>query len=232
MFDMLKMRMAQIRELAQSNGWGFVLKELMFLHRTAIVVEKDLSDVRDRPEVLAAANLKVVELDRNLLDHAGYDFCLKSRKLKALHNLRRGYGGAALVRGNFIIGDTWYWTSESTGNTRPLHGDLRRFGFQSWSKDYVYTFDIFVVPDERKGGISASFQNSAMLQLRAKGFTKAYGFYWADNIPAHWCTRVTNKWRKVREVSVNRFLMFTWADARAGNKSKQTKHGLPAFPNL
>lgn len=155
---------------------------------------------------------------------------LRSRRLKALHNLKVGYGGFALVRDNLVIGDTWHWVSESTDNVRLLHADLRRFGFQSWAKNYIYTFDIFVAPAERKGGTSAAFHNSAMLQLRAKGFTKGYGFYWADNIFAHWCTRVTNKWKKVREVSVSRFLMFTWADRTA--KEEGTPHALPVSPRL
>lgn len=231
MFTGWKMRVAQVRDLAQSNGWHFVLKELIFLHRIAIVVEKDLSEIPDRSEALAAANLQVLEIDHDLLENAQYKFALESRRLKAFRNLRLGYGGAALVRGNLIIGDTWYWSAESTDNVRLLHADLQRFGFQSWSRNHVYTFDIFVAPNERKGGISAAFQNRAMLHLRAKGFTKGYGFYWADNIAAHWCTRVTNKWKKMREVSVNRFLILTWTDHLRANKSNPAKEGLTALTN-
>jgi hypothetical protein len=229
MLDLLKMRAVQIRDLAQSKGWRFVFRETMFLHRTAIIVEKDLSEIPDRPEALASTGLKVVELNQELLATDTYDFALESRKLKAFRNLNRGYGGAALVRGNLIIGDTWYWSSESTDNPRRLHSDLRRFGFESWSKHFVYTFDIFVIPAERKGGISADFQNRAMLQLCHKGFTKGYGFYWADNIAAHWCTRVTNKWKKVRDVSVGRFLFFTWADHSSRRKAQGIPEQLPAL---
>jgi hypothetical protein len=203
------MRIAQIADLAGSNGWASVLREVAFFHRTAIVVEKDLSEIADHPEVLARSNLRVLEVDRNMLSCGAYRFALPSRRLKALHYLELGKGGLALARDNVIIGDTWYWVSESTDNPHVLHRDLRRFGFKSWRKTQVYTFDIFVVPSERKSGVSAAFQNSAMLVLRSKGYTKAFGFYWADNIPAHWCTRVTNKWKKLRAVSVSRFLTFT-----------------------
>lgn len=230
MFNVLKMRAAQIRDLAQSNGWRFILKELVFRHRIAIVVEKNLSEIPDDPRLLAGSNLKVVEINPDLLTNNSYNFALESRKLKALRNVQHGYRGAALVRGNLIVGDTWHWASQSTIDNQHLHADLRRFGFQSWSKDYAYTFDIFVVPSERKGGISAAFQNSAMLQLRANGFTKAYGFYWADNIAAHWCTRVTNKWKKLREVSVSRFLLFTWADPVVEHRKHRTPISLPAAP--
>lgn len=227
MLGVLKMRAVQIRDLARSNGWRFVLKEMLFLHRSAIVVEKDLGEIPACDEVLARCGLKVIEVDENLLSNSSYKFSLESRRLKAERNLNRGYGGVVLVRGNLIVGDTWYWTSDTLDDSRLLHSDLQRFGFRSWSRDYVYTFDIFVVPGERKGGISAIFQNCAMQHLRLKGFTKAFGFYWADNIPAHWCTRITNKWRKLREVSVNRFVLFTWVSKVIQEREQGGPHALP-----
>lgn len=183
----------------------------MFLNRTAIVVEKDLSEVVEHREILESAGQDIIEIDNTILNGGIYQFSLRSRQLKALYHLRHGYGGIALARGNLIVGDTWHWVSHSTDNSRDLHPDLRRFGFKTWKKDHVYTFDIFVDPAERKGGISAVFQNGAMAILHAKGYSRGCGFYWADNIPAHWCTRVTNKWKKLRTVRLSRFLLATWA---------------------
>lgn len=57
MLAILKMRMTQIAELVQSNGWHFVLKEMLFRHRTAILVEKNLFEIPDHPEILAGSNL-------------------------------------------------------------------------------------------------------------------------------------------------------------------------------
>jgi hypothetical protein len=228
LLDVVKMRLAQIADLAKASGWASVVKELVFLHRTAIVVEKNLSEIADRPDQLTNSRLRVIELHKDAICSGTYQFALRSRKLKALHNLDLGYGGLALVRDNVIIGDTWYWAAESTNNARALHVDLRRFGFTSWLKNYAYTFDIFVAPAERKGGISAAFQNQAMLVLRSKGFTKAFGFYWADNIPAHWCTRVTNKWQKLQAVDVSRFLVFTKSNALATEQA--LPHAAPVWP--
>jgi GNAT superfamily N-acetyltransferase len=211
MLDPLKMRFAQISELVRSSGWTSLMRELVFLKRTAVVVEKDLAELRERPGPLENANLKLLALDDKMVSSDSYQFSSKHRYLKALNYLKHGYGGLAIARDNVIVGDTWYYVAEATDDCRSLHVDLRRFGFKAWLKNYVYTFDIFVAPDERKGGVSAAFQNSAMLWLRSKGYTKAFGFYWADNIPAHWCTRVTNKWSKVRDVRVSRFLVFTRA---------------------
>jgi len=208
MLNDVRMRIAQVADLVRSDGWSSLFKEVLFLKRTAIVVEKDLSELRERPEPLASAKLMVIDIDKDLLNSGTYRFAVSNRYLKALKYLKHGYDGYALARGNVIVGDTWHYVSEATDDPHVLHEDLQRFGFRSWSKDCVYTFDIFVAPAERKGGISAAFQNSAMLALRSKGYTKAYGFYWADNIPAQWCTRVTNKWKEVRAFSVSRCLMF------------------------
>jgi len=212
--DSVKMRLAQISELATSKGWMSVIKEIIFLNRTAVVVEKDLSEIKEDSALLQALNMKVVEISRRMLSSGSYHFAVRSRQLKASHYLDVGYGGFALVRRRQIIGDTWYIPPEATNNPRLLHKDLQRFGFKRWMGNHVYTFDIFVAPEERKGKVAPAFQNEAMLLLRDKGYTKAFGFYWADNIPAHWCTRVTNKWKKLRAISVSRFLVFQRAVQR------------------
>jgi GNAT superfamily N-acetyltransferase len=208
MLDDVRMRIAQIADLVRSNGWSALFKEVFFLRRRAIVVEKDLWELTERPEPLASAKLKLLEIDKDMLSCGIYRFAVNSRYLKALNYLKHGCGGYALARDNVVVGDTWHYVSEAADDPRTLHEDLQQFGFRGWSKDYVYTFDIFVAPAERKGGVSAAFQNSAILALRSKGYTKAYAFYWADNIPAQWCTRVTNKWKEVRAFSVSRCLMF------------------------
>ena len=208
------MRLAQITDVVKSRGWSFFIHELVFLNRTAIVVEKDLSEIVEHPEVLAGAGLRVVEIDNTTLSRGAYSFSLRSRQLKALCYLRHGYSGMALIRGNLIVGDMWYWASESADDSRHWHPDLARFAFKTWEKDHVYTFDIFVDPVERKDGTSAAFQSSAMAILRSKGYTRGFGFYWADNLPAHWCTRVTNKWKKLRAVRLSRFLL-AWSKPKS-----------------
>jgi len=211
MLDLAKMRLVHISDLVKSTGWNSLVKELVFLKRTAIVVEKDLSVVTERSGPLESSGLKLLEIDNHMVFSGGYRFAVRHRYLKALNYLKHGYRGLAIARDNVVVGDMWYSASETAEDPRVLHVDLRRFGFETWTKTYVYTFDIFVAASERKGGVSAAFQNNAMLYLRSKGYTKAFGFYWADNFAAHWCTHVTNKWKKIRTVNVSRFLIFTKA---------------------
>lgn len=226
MLNLAKMRLAQVADLINSNGLGSLLGEVVFFGRTAIVVEKDLAELKERPEPLKNAKLRLVEIDEEMLSSGNYRFAIRYRYLKALNYLKHGYGGYALLRDNVVVGDTWHYTTEATENPRLLQEDLQQFGFKRWLNTDVYTFDIFVAPGERRGGISAAFQNSAMLALRSKGYTRAYGFYWADNIPARWCTQKTNKWKEVRAFSVSRFLVFKRAVPLHNHPIVQNQAGL------
>jgi hypothetical protein len=222
MLNVLKMRSAQLIDAVRTNGWSSVMRQAAFLRRAAVVVEKDLSEVVERAEPLASLNLQVLEINEDMLCSGEYRFAVPNRHLKALHYVQKHkYGGFALVRDHVIVGDQWYWVSEATDDASSLHEDLRLFGFKTWQPTHVYTFDIFVAPTERKQGVSAAFQNNGMLSLRSKGFTKAYGYHFADNIPAFWCTRMTNKWRELRTVKINRFLMFTWVDQAHKHEARE-----------
>jgi len=203
------MQLAQITELIRSRGWSALVQNLIFYNQTFVVVEKDLTEVTERPGPLASSQLKLIEIDKDMLSSGDYRFAVPSRYLKALNYIKHGYKGHGIARDHVVVGDTWYCASGTTNDSRPRHRDFRRFGFRTWQPSYVYTFDIFVAPEYRNGGVSAAFQNNAMLALRSKGYEKAFGFYLADNIPARWCTHVMNKWKEIKKVSVSRFLIFT-----------------------
>jgi GNAT superfamily N-acetyltransferase len=209
--DTVKIRIAQMLDTLRSGGLIALLRKAVFLKRTIILVEKDLSEVVERPQPLASSNLKLLEIGKDMLSSGTYRFAVGYRYLKALHYLEHGLGGFVIARDNLIVGDMWYCPAF-------LHQHLRQFAFETKRQDHVYTFDIFVAPAERKRGVSAAFQNNAILCLRSKGYTKAYGFYFADNLPAIWCTRVTNKWKEVRAATVSRFFIFTKVTPRQNTR--------------
>jgi hypothetical protein len=206
MLNSLRIRIAQVSELARSRGWRATFHELIFFRRNAVIIEKNLSDVVEQTAGIAKAGLYVREIDHAMLESGEYRFAVKSRYYKALKYLNQGYGGFALLRGRLIVGDTWHWISDCKTEPGELHEDLRCFGFKNWNKADVYAFDMFVAAEERKGGVSAAFENSVMLSLRAKECRKIVAFYWADNIRAYWCHRATNRWNELRRVKVSRFL--------------------------
>jgi hypothetical protein len=72
MLDGFRMRLAQVTYLVRSDGWSSFSKEVLFLNRTAIVVEKDLSEVTEHLEPLATAKLKVLEIDHRMLYSGAY----------------------------------------------------------------------------------------------------------------------------------------------------------------
>ncbi len=206
MINLLIMRVTQIYEFIRSNGWLPFLREIIYINRKAILAEKNLREVNDSRNFLQRSNIRFLEITPGTFDGNNYQYHIKNRKLKALHYLRKGYGGYAIARGNNILGDVWYVASNKSGHV-PDHPDIHWLGIK-WAKDYVYCFDIFIVPDERGNNLAAPFQNSAMYSLRNKGYLKAYAYYWADNIPAVWITRVINKWKELKTLRVNRFLFF------------------------
>ena len=200
------MRAVQIHEFIRSNGWNAFFREVIYWNRKAIVVEKDLSETRFREEIFRGANVEFVELHPETFSKRKFAYAFKNRYLKAMHYFGRGYGCHALVRGNEVIGDIWYYApGESNGASD--HVDLHRFGI-TLGLDSVYSFDIYFVPAERGKNLSAALQSSSMYALHQKGYKKAIAYYWMDNIPAVWNTRVINKWKEMKAIAVSRFFLF------------------------
>lgn len=130
----------------------------------------------------------------------------KSRLLKAQNYLDRGYRGFAMVSGDGVSGDIWCATARESNGL--LHPDEAWLNIRS-GRGEVYSFDMYVNPRKRgsvKGSnLAVALQNGALHQLRRDGFTKAYGFFWADNIPALWVHR-TMHWKELRRVMASRFI--------------------------
>ena len=65
------------------------------------------------------------------------------------------------AKDHIIIGDMWYFASKKE-IVVPLHPDIPWLGINHWSDKYVYSFDIFVNPDERGNNVPANFQNNSI----------------------------------------------------------------------
>jgi hypothetical protein len=64
------------------------------------------------------------------------------------------------------------------------------------------------VPSERGKNLSAALQSSSMYALHQKGYKKAIAYYWVDNIPAAWNTRVINRWKEMKAIAASRFFLY------------------------
>ena len=128
----------------------------------------------------------------------------KARYMKALRYLKKGYSGYGIVRNNEVIGDIWCFT----GHNQPeIHPDVVLFNIKCTPNE-CYLFDMYMSPLERGNRNVATYLEGVVLSdLNKKGYEKAYGYVWADNVPALWVHRII-KWKEKRRMKINRFLGF------------------------
>lgn len=204
MFQYCKMRMVQVIDTVRLGSINNLLKETVYLHREAVPVEIELSGLRPLEDFVRPPDEEVVELTPELLDRRKLCYPVRSRELKTRNYLKRGYHGYALLKGDEVAGDIWCADSADARDGR-RHPDERWLGIRCRDGE-VYTFDMFIHPARRGGNIAAALQNGALHALREKGFTKAYGFFWSDNVPALWVHR-TLRWHELGRVTACRLLL-------------------------
>ena len=198
-------RLLPVWESIRADGLASFLRERIWINRRAVIAEKDLLEGNGRKTFLFRSNLKFEEITQDKITSNNYQFPIKTRYLKALYYLKKGYAGHVLVKGNEVIGDIWH-SATSEGDNLPVHPDVLRFGIGS-SSGCAYSFDQFVVPAERGNKVAAALLSGQAYFLREKGYLKVRGYYWADNIPAVWNTRVMNRFKEVKILRFYRFIV-------------------------
>jgi GNAT superfamily N-acetyltransferase len=202
MITYLKMRLFHIAETIRFNGVAYLFRELVYRDREAIVVEKDLSSVTSPEDALRQANVHIEEITAPALARHALQFPVKNRSLKARYYVKKGYSGFALVSGNEVNGDIWYSAGPSAQNgAHPP--DVKWLGIRC-KDNYAYTFDMYVNPEHRGGPLASLLQRGALYELRKKGFEKAFGYFWSNNIPALWVHRML-KWSERARIKKTRF---------------------------
>ncbi|GFO62925.1 GNAT family N-acetyltransferase [Geomonas paludis] len=204
MLQYCKMRLVQARDMVLISGWRSLLGEIFYLNRVAVPVEIPLDALRPVTDFTRPADEAVVELSGELLGERRMEYRFQSRYLKALSYLGKGYRGFGLVKGNTVVGDVWC-ADKRQGADCGSHPDEQWLGIQC-SPGEAYTFDMFVDPAHRGGNVAAALQNGMLHLLKKRGVTKAYGFFWADNVPALWVHR-TLRWRELKRVRATRLLL-------------------------
>lgn len=204
MLQYCRMRVVQAMEMVRRGSLKALFRETVYLNREAVPVEIELSALRPVEDFARPADEEVVEITGDLFKERPLLYTVKSRELKAFDYLKRGYRGYALVKGNTVSGDIWCADRE-TGSGGSKHPDEAWLGFTCRESE-VYTFDMFVDPVKRGGNAAAALQNGALHALRKEGFTKAYGFFWSDNVPALWTHRML-RWRELQRVRASRLVL-------------------------
>jgi hypothetical protein len=201
-YNYAKMRLYHIAETIRYYGVAHLLREIVYRNREAILVEKDLSTVKSPDDALLQANVHIEEITRPAMTNHTMQFPIKNRLLKAMHYLDKGYGGFALVSGNEVIGDIWYAASP-TSQDGALPPDVNWLGIRC-DDNYAYTFDMYLNPVKRGGSMASLLQIGSLHELKKKGFNRAFGYFWSNNIPALWVHRML-KWNERTKIKVTRF---------------------------
>ena len=204
MLNFVKMRFLQIWETMNQYSASYVIDHVIFIDRVAIPVEKDLASLLPGKDDKQGLDGEIVEIRPELIESQQLVYTLRNRHLKALYYLEKGFGGYALVKGNKVSGDIWYFPLDKKHSG--VHSDVEWLGI-SYGENDIYTFDMYLDQRERGKNASTMLQKGALQGLQQKGFSKAYGYFWANNVPALWVHRIL-KWKELPRVKVSRFLIF------------------------
>jgi GNAT superfamily N-acetyltransferase len=204
MIKYFQMRLTQVIETVKLNSMRKLLHETIFFNREAIPVEMDLANLRPVSDFARPTSENLIEIKPEMITGRTLLYPIKSRYLKAEHYLQEGYRGFAMVAGDSVSGDIWYspYTNAKNGWTHPD---------EEWLKikcgtGELYSFDMYVNPEKRGFNLAAALQNGALHELKKQGYSKAYGFFWADNVPALWVHR-TLRWKELDRVVASRFIV-------------------------
>ncbi len=203
MLDYYKMRLLQIADTIRAGGFSRLARETCFVGRVAVPVEKDVSLLKPLGDAMLKAGVEIVGISPGTFDKRELVYPVPNRYLKALYYMKIGYRGYALVSGNKVVGDIWYASSKKPG-CGPVHPDIDWLGIRCADKE-VYAFDMFLEQMQRGKNFAPLLMNGALHEFRKNGFTKVYGYFWKDNIPAMWVHR-TLQWKELPAMKTSRFL--------------------------
>lgn len=202
MYNLAKMRLLQIWETMNQYSLSYVFDHTIFVNRVAIPVEKDLASLQPGRADQHQTDGEIVEITPELIASQRLVYPLRNRHLKALYYLEKGFGGYALVKGDKVSGDIWYFPLAKEHDK--VHSDVKWLGI-TYGENDVYTFDMYLDQRERGKNAAMVLQKGALQGLHEKGYSKAYGYFWANNVPALWVHRIL-KWKELPRVKVSRFL--------------------------
>jgi len=204
----LKCNLKRILKAVGVGSVYYYFKEWVFLKKTAVVVQRDLSSVSPLEPALERAGVEIHRISPSGVDFQQGNssgrvrYRSQERRDKALFYLRKGYRGVALVKEGEIHGDIWYW-GHWDSHAHAVHPDLRWLSISCGSQD-AYGFDLYICPDNRGKDWARLLQDAALRQMRDDGFRRALGYYWLNNLPALWVHR-TLKWSEIQRVDLARF---------------------------
>lgn len=191
MINILRIRFHQFLEEAKQKSLTGAFKKAVgkciMTDRIVVPVYNDFSGL-NKVRGQEGADLEFMVVDGRNLGLAENMMKTSSRRLKLSRNIKDGYYAYTVAMNGEIIGDIWCATRKSVGRV-PIHPDLPWLGIECEDSD-AYMFDMYVVPDSRGKVTTSYLLGKALNHLKNAGYTKVYGFYEKDNLPALWTHRL------------------------------------------
>ncbi len=226
----LAIQLKRILKAVKFDRLYFYLRANSYVNKVTVPVEKDLSTLRPLQDELDQAGVEIVKITmtpgaliQNYETRQSLIFPDAERQETAINYLEKGYHGIALVRGNHVSGDIWY-TSADPHKEGAVHPDLKWLKIACGPKD-AYAFDMYLHPDRRGRNSANMLQNGILHEIGKHGYTRALGYFWAENIPALWVHR-TLQWSELKRVKVTRLLCFHHSHVSIVGKRKERSRWL------
>lgn len=174
------------------------------LNRVVVPVYNDLSALK--PVANAKDNsLQFLVVDRRNAETVTGMNKIVSRRLKQTYNTRSGYYAYAVVANGEIIGDIWCATAGNV-NCAPIHPDLTWLGIECGEQE-AYMFDMYVAPQSRGKVVTGFLLGNALSHLKQSGYSRVYGFYEKNNLPALWIHKLFG-YTELEKRKVSRVLLY------------------------
>ena len=205
MFKRLYISLIQFFESCRTNGLVATFREIVYINRELILLEKGLSSLEPIIKSLSELNMKFIEISKYNFNEFHLKYPFKNRYLKTVNNINNGYRAFVIMRDNEVLGDMWYATSPNSEQPSGHH-DLKWLEVDLGEKG-VYSWDLYVVKRERKNSTAMYLLSLALHSLQEKGYSKMLGFHWIGNNPAFFLYRIF-RFKELKRMKASRFLFF------------------------
>jgi ribosomal protein S18 acetylase RimI-like enzyme len=179
----------KIRFHLKYNGLKNTLREMVFINRRMIVIEKEIQ--------YSGEGQNKRDIDCEILTNSNYKFFENKYNLNNVkYYAKKNCECLIAIQEGKCVGYQW-WTKDNKFK------DLKKIGLEL-KENEAYLFDLFVFPEYRGSNIPKIIANQTFDYLLDSGTQKIYGFYYGDNLKALWWHRAFLKCKEIKKIVSHR----------------------------
>ena len=188
MFYRIRIIFYGIREALAEGNLKDCIHRRIFWDRLATPVEMDLTKLPPQININQDTSYNFTEVKLTDLQTNKWYIPISSRRLKAFHNLQKGWRWLVITKDSTVVGDVWC-VPYQRGLAYKMHPDLKMLGIRCGEGE-AYGFDMLIHPTYRGKNLAVPLHRHLQLTLKNEGYRKVYGYYWDDYLPALWMHRM------------------------------------------